>query len=134
MLRLRWNLRFKGKITKLNICHHRPTSSTELRNRSVHVKEREPVRSVKKRKNVTPRFRNHFSIIQSHCASKCVPTIMEVNWDQRFKGNKTKLNICHHRPTSSTQLKNKSFHVVERTRTSAKFHKTKKCTCKACKA
>ena len=37
-------------------------------------------------------------------------------------GRNTKLNICHHRPTSSTELQNMymSFHVVERTRTSAK--------------
>ena len=38
---------------------------------------------------------------------------------------KTKLNICHHMLTSSTQLQNRSFHVVERTRTSLKCQKMK---------
>ena len=50
---------------------------------------------------------------------------MELNWNQRFRGKKTKLNICHHTLTSSTQLQNRSFHVVERTRTSAKCSKMK---------
>ena len=36
-----------------------------------------------------------------------------------------KLNICNHLLTSSTQLQNRSFHVVERTRTSAKCQKMK---------
>ena len=45
---------------------------------------------------------------------------------------KTKLNICHHMLTSSTQLQNRSFHVVERMRTSSKCQDGK-CTCKACK-
>ena len=40
-------------------------------------------------------------------------------------GHKTKLNICHHMLTSSTQLQNWSFHVVERTRTSTKCQKLK---------
>ena len=42
----------------------------------------------------------------------------------------TKLNICHHILTSSTQLQKRSFHVIERTRTSSK---DEICTCKACK-
>ena len=63
---------------------------------------------------------------------KCVLTILELTWNQRL-GHKTKLNICHHMLTSSTQLQNKSFHVIERTRTSSKCQKLKKCTCKACK-
>ena len=40
-------------------------------------------------------------------------------------GTKTKLNICHHMLTSSTQLQNMLFHVVEKTRTSAKCQKMK---------
>ena len=32
----------------------------------------------------------------------------------------SELNICHHMLTSSTQLQNRSFHVVERTRTYTK--------------
>ena len=39
--------------------------------------------------------------------------------------HKTKLNICHHMLTSSKQLQNRSFHVVERTRTSSKCQKMK---------
>ena len=64
---------------------------------------------------------------------KCVLTILELNWNQRLRQKKTKLNICHHMRTSSTQLQNRSFHVVERTRTSTKCQKNEKCTCKACK-
>ena len=53
--------------------------------------------------------------------AKYVLTVLELNWNQRFRWYKrTKLNICHHMLTSSTQPQNKSFYVVERTRTSAK--------------
>ena len=51
---------------------------------------------------------------------KCVLTFLELNWNQRFGDKKAKLNIFHHMLTSSTHLQNKSFHVVERTRTSPK--------------
>ena len=64
---------------------------------------------------------------------KCVLTNLELNWNQRLGHKKTKLNNCHHMLTSSTQLQNRSFHVVERTRTSSKCQKMKNCTCKACK-
>ena len=56
---------------------------------------------------------------------KCVLSILELNWNQRLGHKKTKLNICHHMLTSSTQLQNRSFHVVERTRTSSKCQKMK---------
>ena len=46
-----------------------------------------------------------------------------LNWKQRFRDKKTKLNICHHMLTSYTQLQNWSFHVVERTRKSSKCEK-----------
>ena len=75
--------------------------------------------------NFYSRFCNHFSVIQSHYAWKCVLTILELNWNQRLGHKKTKLNICHHMLTSSTQLQNRSFHVVERTRTSSKCQKMK---------
>ena len=65
--------------------------------------------------------------------AKCVPTILKLNWNQRFRDKKTKLNIFHRMLTSSTQLQNRSFHVVERTKTSAICQKLKNCTCKACK-
>ena len=49
-----------------------------------------------------------------------------IKLEQAHKGhNKTKLNICHHMLTSSTQLQNMSFHVVERTRTSSNCQKMK---------
>ena len=56
---------------------------------------------------------------------KCVVTVLELNWNKRLGHKKTKLNICHHMLTSSTQLQNRSFHVVERTRTSSKCQKMK---------
>ena len=57
--------------------------------------------------------------------AKCVLTIQELNSNQRFRDKKTKLNICHHVLTSSSQLQNRTFHVVERTRTSAECPKMK---------
>ena len=56
---------------------------------------------------------------------KCVLTVLELNWNQRLRDKKTKLNICHHMLTSSTQLPNRSFHIVERMRMSAKCLKMK---------
>ena len=64
---------------------------------------------------------------------KCVPTILELNWNQRLGHKRTKLNICHHLLTSSTQLQNRSFHVVERTRTSSKCQKMKSARAKRAK-
>ena len=64
---------------------------------------------------------------------KCVLTILELNWNQRLGHKKTKLNICHHMLTSSTQLQNRSFHVVERTRTSSKCQKMKNARAKRAK-
>ena len=65
--------------------------------------------------------------------AKCVLTILELNWNQRLRHKKTKLNICHHMLTSSTQLQNRSFHVVERTRTSSKCQKMKNARAKRAK-
>ena len=56
---------------------------------------------------------------------KFVLTILELNWNQLLGHERTKLNICHHMLTSSTQLQNRSFHVVERMRTSSNFQKMK---------
>ena len=53
---------------------------------------------------------------------------LELN--QHFKYKKTKLNLCHHMLTSSTQMQNSSFHVAEWTRTSTNCQKNEKCTCK----
>ena len=56
---------------------------------------------------------------------KCLLNILELNWNQRLGHKKRKINICHHMLTSSTQLQNSSFHVVEKTRTSSKRQKKK---------
>ena len=56
---------------------------------------------------------------------KCLLTVLKLILNQRLGHRKTKLNICHHILTSSTQLQNRSFHVVERTRTSSKCQKMK---------
>ena len=64
---------------------------------------------------------------------KCVLTILELNWNQRLGHKKTKLNICHHMLTSSTQLQNKSFHALERTRTSSKCQKMENARAKRAK-
>ena len=47
--------------------------------------------------------------------------------------DKTKLNICHYMLTSSTQLQKRSFHVIERTRTSSKCQKMKNARAKRAK-
>ena len=64
---------------------------------------------------------------------KCVLTILELNWNQRLGHKKRKLNICHHMLTSSKQLQNRSFDVVERPRTSSKCQKLKNARAKRAK-
>ena len=64
---------------------------------------------------------------------KRVLTILELNWNQRLGHKKTKLSICHHMLTSSTPLQNRSFRVVERTRTSGKCLKMKNAGAKRAK-
>ena len=64
---------------------------------------------------------------------KCVLTILELNWNQRLGHKKTKLDICHHMLTLSTQLQKRSFHVIERTRTSSKCQKMKNALAKRAK-
>ena len=66
-----------------------------------------------------------FQLFKLIMREKCVLTILQLNWNQRLGHKRTKLNICHHTLTSSTQLQNRSFHVVERTRTSTKCQKMK---------
>ena len=65
---------------------------------------------------------------------KCDLTILELSyWNQRLGHKKTKLNICHHMLTLSTQLQNRSFHVIERMRTSSKCQKMKNARAKRAK-
>ena len=52
---------------------------------------------------------------------------------RRLRHRKTKLNIYHHMLKSSTQLQNRSFHVVERTRTSSKCQNMKNARAKRAK-
>ena len=75
--------------------------------------------------NVISRFCNHFWIIQGHHGCKMCSNYPWIKWNQRFRDKKTRLKICHHMLTSSSQLQNRSFHVVERTRTSTKCQKMK---------
>ena len=58
-------------------------------------------------------------LLKATMLAKCVLAILKLNWNPRFSG-KIKLDICHHMLTSSTQLQNRSFHVVERTRMPSK--------------
>ena len=74
-----------------------------------------------------------FQLFKVIMFEKCVLTILELNWNQRMGHEKAKLNICHHMLTSSTQLQNRSFHVVERTRTSSKCQKMKNARAKRAK-
>ena len=74
-----------------------------------------------------------FQLFKVILLEKCALTILELNWNQRLGQKKTKLNICHHMLTSSTQLQNRSFHVVERTRTSSKCQKMKNARAKRAK-
>ena len=74
-----------------------------------------------------------FQLFKLIMFEKCVLTIQELNWNQRLGHKKTKLNNCHHMLTLSTQLQNRSFHVVERTRTSSKRQKMKNARAKRAK-
>ena len=94
----------------------------------------------KRRENVTwkcnfvflPSFLNYSLVVS---LPKWVLTILdpELNWNQPFRNKTTKMNICHHMRTSSTQPQNRSFHVVERTRTSTRCLKMKNALAKRAK-
>ena len=62
--------------------------------------------------------------------AKCVPTILELNWYERFVDQKKKLTACHQVLTSSTQLHKRSLHVVDWTKTAAKCTTMKKARAK----
>ena len=74
-----------------------------------------------------------FQLFKVIMFEKCLLTVLELIWNQRLGHKKTKLNICHHMLTSSTQLQNRSFHVVERTKTSSKYQKIKNARAKRAK-
>ena len=64
---------------------------------------------------------------------KFLLTVLELIWNQRLGHKKTQLNICNHMLTSSKQLQNRSFHAVERTRTTSKCQKMKNARAKRAK-
>jgi len=73
-----------------------------------------------------------FQLFKVIMPDKWALTILELNWNQRL-GHKAKLNICYYVPSSSTELQKRSFHVIERTRTSLICQKMKNaffCICK----
>ena len=72
-------------------------------------------------------------LVCSLLLEKFVLTILGLNMNQRLGHKKTKINICHLMLTSSTQLQNRSFRVVERTRTSSKCQKMKNAPAKRAK-
>ena len=82
--------------------------------------------------NDTSRFCKHFSVIQIITIAKSALTTLELNWNQRFWDNKIKLNICHHM-RHPNNCKSRSFHVVERTRTSVKLLEMKNAHAKRAK-
>ena len=55
---------------------------------------------------------------------KCVLTVLELNWNQRFRGKKVG-EIEHLSSYSHIFHTNSSCHIAERTRMSAKFPKMK---------
>ena len=65
---------------------------------------------------------------------KCVLTVLELNCNQRLGHRWTKLNICHHMLTSSTQLQTERFISCRRKNENVcEMSEKEKCTCKACK-
>ena len=52
-----------------------------------------------------------------------VLSILELNWNQRRRDKKINMKICLQVLTASTKRQNWSFHVVERTGTTAKCKK-----------
>ena len=75
---------------------------------------------------------SHFcNYSQVNTFAKCGLIIPESYWNQRFKGKKTKMNICHRILLSSTQqqviLRRGKIDNV------CKICKNETCTCKACK-
>ena len=106
-----------------------PPTSTIIRELKQTRRRRKRERHLKMELRVSAIIFQLFKVIM---LEKCVLTILELIWNQRL-GHKTKLNICHHILTSSTQLQNTSFHVLERTRTSSKCQKMKNARAKRAK-
>ena len=65
--------------------------------------------------------------------AKCILTILELNWYQLFGDDEEKIKINRQVLTSSTNLQNRSLHVVDRTTTVAKCIKMEKARTKRAK-
>ena len=102
-----------------SVCDYDCRSASSCYNRELKQtrRRRQRERHLKMKLHVSAIISQLFKVIM---LEKCVLTILELNWNQRFRDKETKLNICHHMLTSSPQLESRSFHVVERTRTSSK--------------
>ena len=75
-----------------------------------------------------------FQLFKLIMLEKCVLTILELNWNQRFGHRMTKLNICHHMLTYVVHTTTKQ--VISRRRKNENVYKMSKnenCACKACK-
>ena len=83
--------------------------------------------------NVTSSFCNNFAVIQSHYARKMCSNYPGFKLEPALLRQQNKIEHCHRMFTSSTQLQNRSFHVVERTKTSAKCRKMKNARAKRAK-
>ena len=117
-------------IVKYNILLTRCARSLDVRELSKHDVDGARTSS----ENVTVRVSAIiFQLFKVIMLEKCVLTILELNWNQRFRDKKTKLNMCHHMLTLSTQLQSRSFYVEERTRTSSKRQKMKNARAKRAK-
>ena len=64
---------------------------------------------------------------------KCALTILELNWNRRLGQDKIEHLSSYAHVASSTQLQKRSFHVIERTRTSSKCQKMKNAPAKRAK-
>ena len=64
--------------------------------------------------------------------AKCILNIVELNWYQQFGDNKKILKICHHMLTLSSQLQNRSFHIIcGKDEIGSKMYRNENCRCKA---
>ena len=83
--------------------------------------------------NVTSRFCKNFAVTQSHYASKMYSNYSGIKLEPALLRYKTKINTCHHMLTTSRQLQNRSFHIIQRTRTSATCEEMKNARAKRAK-
>ena len=66
-----------------------------------------------------------FQLFKVIMPEKCTLTILELNLNRRLGQDKIEHLSAYAHVTSSTQLQKRSFHVIERTRTSSKCENMK---------